>query len=52
MQRDKYHKDDIAKYLEVDYWIRLVKSPGRGALNEVIYQALGESVIDLIHRWE
>ena len=52
MQRDKHRKADISKDLEVDYWIRLVKSPGRGALNEVIYQALGESVIDLIHRWE
>ena len=52
MQRDRRHKDGVSKELEVEYWIRLARSPRMGDLNEVTYQVLEDSVIKLIHRWE
>ena len=48
-KRDKHHKDDIAKELEVEYWIRRARSPRREALNEAMDQGLGDSEINLIH---
>ena len=51
-QRDKHHKENIAKDLEVEYWIRISRSPKRGDSNESMDQLLVDSVIKLIHRRE
>ena len=52
MQRYKHHKGNVSKDLEVEYFIRISRSPSRGALNKAMYQGLGDSVINHIHRWE
>ena len=37
IQRDDHHKDDITKYFEVEYCIRLARYTRRGSLNEAMY---------------
>ena len=51
IKRYKHYKENIAKDLEAEHWIRIDRSPRKGYLNEAMYQGLGESVTKLIHRW-
>ena len=51
MQRDRRHKDEIFKDLEVEKWVRLSISPSRRDMNETVDQGLENSVIGQIHIW-